>query len=87
MFSVAMLGFNSYSLEHLMPKKWRNNWGIAIDPENRDFLLQTLGNLAIITASLNSAMPRMLIGTGLTDEILPLEKIAEAIKNNVGTIS
>ncbi len=33
------------------------------------------------------AMPRMLIGTGLTDEILPLEKIAEAIKNNVGTIS
>ena len=56
MFSVAMLGFNSYSLEHLMPKKWRNNWGIAIDPENRDFTLQTLGNLAIITASLNSAI-------------------------------
>ncbi len=56
MYSTAMLGFNSYSLEHLMPKKWRNNWGIAIDPENRDFTLQTLGNLAIITSSLNSAI-------------------------------
>lgn len=56
MYSTAMLGFSSYSLEHLMPKKWRNNWGIAIDPDNRDFMLQTLGNLAIITSSLNSAI-------------------------------
>lgn len=56
MCSTAILGFNSYSLEHLMPKKWRNNWGIAIDPDNRDFMLQTLGNLAIITNSLNSAI-------------------------------
>ncbi len=54
--STAMLGFSSYSLEHLMPKRWRNNWGIAIDPDNRDFTLQTLGNLAIITSSLNSAI-------------------------------
>lgn len=54
--STAMLGFSSYSLEHLMPKKWRNNWGIAIDPDNRDFVLKTLGNLAIITSSLNSAI-------------------------------
>lgn len=56
MYSTAMLGFSSYSLEHLMPKKWRNNWGIAIDPDNRDFMLQTLGNLAIISSSLNSAI-------------------------------
>ena len=54
--STAILGFNSYSLEHLMPKKWRNKWGICIDPQNRDFMLQTLGNLAIITSSLNSAI-------------------------------
>lgn len=54
--STDVLGFNSYSLEHLMPKKWRNNWGIAIDPENRDFVLQTLGNLAIVTTSLNSSI-------------------------------
>lgn len=54
--STAMLGFNSYSLEHLMPKKWRNKWGICIDPQNRDIMLQTLGNLAIITSSLNSTI-------------------------------
>lgn len=56
LFSTAMLGFNSYSLEHLMPKKWRSNWGVCIDPQNRDFELQTLGNLAIITSSLNSVI-------------------------------
>ena len=56
MHSTGLLGFNSYSLEHLMPKKWRNNWGMAIDPDNRDYKLQTLGNLAIITSSLNSSI-------------------------------
>ncbi len=56
LYSTGLLGFNSYSLEHLMPKKWRNNWGMAIDPDNRDYKLQTLGNLAIITASLNSTI-------------------------------
>ena len=25
--STALLGLSNYSLEHLMPKKWRNNWG------------------------------------------------------------
>lgn len=54
--STAMLGFNSYSLEHLMPKNWRKKWGICIDPDNRDYTLLTLGNLAIITSSLNSAI-------------------------------
>ena len=57
--STALLGFNSYSLEHLMPKKWRNNWGELGDPETeryRDSTLLTLGNLAIITQSLNSAI-------------------------------
>lgn len=24
--STSLLGFNNYSLEHMMPKKWRNNW-------------------------------------------------------------
>ncbi len=56
LYSTTMLGFNSYSLEHLMPKKWRNNWGLCIDPQNRDIMLQTLGNLAIITSSLNSTI-------------------------------
>ena len=57
--STALLGFSSYSLEHLMPKKWRNNWDALEDADaerKRDLTLLTLGNLAIITQSLNSAI-------------------------------
>lgn len=57
--AVALLGFNGYSLEHLMPKKWRNNWEPCVTDElarNRDSLLLTLGNLAIIPQSLNTSI-------------------------------
>lgn len=57
--STAILGFNNYSLEHLMPKKWRNNWAACESDEEareRDSKLLTLGNLAIITQSLNSSI-------------------------------
>lgn len=56
--ATRLLGINKYSLEHLMPKKWRNHWG-EIDSEkeeHRDFKLKTLGNLAIITQSLNASI-------------------------------
>ena len=56
--STKLLGFDQYSLEHMMPKKWRNNWG-ALDADaarERDKVLLTLGNLAIITGSLNSSI-------------------------------
>lgn len=56
LYSTNLSGFNRYSLEHLMPKKWRNNWGAANDPEARDEILLGLGNLAIITSSLNSSV-------------------------------
>ena len=55
--AVALLGFNQYSLEHLMPKKWRNNWPPCATDDlerRRDSILLTLGNLAIITQSLNA---------------------------------
>ena len=57
--STALLGFNNYSLEHMMPKKWRNNWDpCATDAEarQRDSMLLTLGNLAIIPQSLNASI-------------------------------
>ena len=54
--STALLGFDSYSLEHLMPKKWRNEWAECKDEEKRDSVLLTLGNLAIITQSLNASI-------------------------------
>lgn len=58
MSSTALLGFNQYTLEHMMPKKWCNKWG-ALDEEaatRRDRKLLTLGNLAIITHSLNASI-------------------------------
>ena len=58
--STSLLGFDSYSLEHMMPKKWRNNWdGPASGTDEaraRDAKLLTLGNLAIITQSLNASV-------------------------------
>lgn len=57
--STALLGFNNYSLEHMMPKKWRNNWAAcATDTlaRQRDSALLTLGNLAIIPQSLNASI-------------------------------
>ena len=57
--STALLGFDNYSLEHMMPKKWRNNWApCASDAEarQRDSVLLTLGNLAIIPQSFNASI-------------------------------
>lgn len=57
--STSLLGLNRYSLEHLMPKKWENHWGKLSNEQdklNRNRKLLTLGNLTIITASLNSSI-------------------------------
>jgi hypothetical protein len=57
--STALLGLDRYSLEHVMPKKWENNWNSVAteqDKINRNRKLLTLGNLTIITASLNSSI-------------------------------
>lgn len=57
--ATLLLGFDKYSLEHLMPKKWRNNWpGCASDElaAQRDSKLLTLGNLAIIPQALNASI-------------------------------
>jgi uncharacterized protein with ParB-like and HNH nuclease domain len=57
--STAMLGLKSYTLEHVMPKKWENNWP-AVDSqqekEQRNSALMTIGNLTIIPSSLNSSI-------------------------------
>lgn len=57
--STALKSFNSYTLEHLMPKKWKpETWPIA-DPaqiESRNLKLKTLGNLALLPQSLNSSI-------------------------------
>lgn len=57
--ATQLLGINKYSLEHVMPKKWRNNWqfsGSETDAARRDGILLSLGNLTIITQSLNASI-------------------------------
>ena len=56
--STSLNGMSHYSLEHLMPKKWRNNWGM-LDSEaarERDHTLLKLGNLSLLSSSLNSSI-------------------------------
>jgi uncharacterized protein with ParB-like and HNH nuclease domain len=57
--ATQLLGIRKYSLEHLMPKKWENKWNSVSNKEAKDyrnFKLKTLGNLAIITQSLNASI-------------------------------
>lgn len=57
--STALKSFNSYTLEHLMPKKWEPETWPIIDPtqtEFRNLKLKTLGNLAILPQNLNSSI-------------------------------
>jgi len=54
-----VLSLGGFSLEHLMPKKWQNNWD---SPETKELIdqnnykLLTLGNLALIKGTLNSKL-------------------------------
>lgn len=54
--SMQLFGMKKYSLEHLMPKKWKNHWDSTEKVELRDRKLLTLGNLTIITQSLNASI-------------------------------
>lgn len=51
------------SVEHLMPQAWAENWAVPVEPaeaeviqQERDSLLHTLGNLTLVTGSLNASM-------------------------------
>ena len=55
--ATALLPFKKYSLEHLMPQKWHDHWGKQLTEEEekqRNTLIGTFGNLAIITQKLNA---------------------------------
>jgi uncharacterized protein with ParB-like and HNH nuclease domain len=53
-----MLNNDNLSLEHIMPKKWRNHWNNpkVTDEATRDHLLLTFGNLTVVKGKLNSSM-------------------------------
>ncbi|MCX6005710.1 MAG: DUF262 domain-containing HNH endonuclease family protein [Chloroflexi bacterium] len=57
---VGKLSLLSYSVEHMMPVKWQENWEIADIDDNkkaiRNKTLKTLGNLTLVTKRLNSKL-------------------------------
>jgi uncharacterized protein with ParB-like and HNH nuclease domain len=52
------LNNDNLSVEHMMPKKWRNYWNTpkVSDESKRDHKLLTLGNLTLVKGRLNSSM-------------------------------
>lgn len=54
------LSSKSFSVEHIMPKKWQENWNddsfSELDVFRRNQKLKTLGNLTLITKNLNSKL-------------------------------
>lgn len=58
MDSTRLKTFDAYSLEHLMPKKWRTHWNApsSVTDVERDENILTLGNLALITKGLNNSI-------------------------------
>lgn len=61
LYSTELKPFDEYSLEHVLPRKWRNNWEkeSKLDEgqaKERDRILSTLGNLTMITGKLNSSI-------------------------------
>lgn len=57
---VTKLSSNSFTLEHMMPKKWEENWSdkklTSEEKLTRNHKLLSLGNLTIITGNLNSTL-------------------------------
>jgi uncharacterized protein with ParB-like and HNH nuclease domain len=57
---INKLSSSSYSTEHMLPQKWETNWSIngmdEVGKINRNRKLKTLGNLTLVTKSLNSSM-------------------------------
>lgn len=57
--ATTLLPCNSYTLEHLMPKKWKQNW-LPLPPDvtedERNIAVNSLGNMMLLPISLNSSI-------------------------------
>lgn len=80
--ATQLYGIGNYSLEHLLPKKWRQYWAVPDDEEivnQTDYALYTFGNLAIIPGALNTSIsnapwPVKLTGKGNKEGLLKYAK-------------
>lgn len=72
---VQTLSSRSYSVEHIMPQQWEENWSVDGMDETgkleRNRKIKTLGNLTLVTQPLNSGMKNG-----------PWERKREALRNH-----
>lgn len=84
--------FHKYSLEHLMPQNWEENWPAPSDlnelelfefKRERNRIINTLGNMAIITQSLNSSVSnnkwQKKLNSGLREKAVDLITMKEVV--------
>lgn len=58
-FSVSPVPRGVCTIEHIMPQEWRANWNTTpgeTDETARDLFLQSVGNLTLVTQSLNARL-------------------------------
>jgi len=57
-YTTQTLSMNKYSIEHVMPKKWEQHWALPSTRNDieRHSKIQLLGNLTLLTQSLNKAV-------------------------------
>lgn len=75
----------TYTLEHIMPQKWQENWHVPKEQaENRQNHINDLGNLTLLRNSLNSSVRNMDFKTKI--EGIPKsgrQRVREGYKGNV----
>ena len=56
--ATKLYPFERYSLEHLMPRSWKENWPIpeGVTEEDREDVISCLGNLAMLPQKLNTSI-------------------------------
>ena len=56
--ATKLYPFDNYSLEHLLPKSWQDNWPLieGFDKDERDDIKLTLGNLTLLPSKLNTSI-------------------------------
>ena len=56
--ATKLYPFDRYSLEHLMPRSWQENWPLpeGVTEEDRDDAIYCLGNLAMLPQKLNTSI-------------------------------
>ncbi len=52
------IGRGIYSIEHILPRQWSEHWPLpeGVSEEDRDALVDTFGNLTLLTGKLNSSV-------------------------------